>query len=52
MPNLYSRALIRERQERGGRDKKMRCDIMNKGPSNTNAGFENEGDYEARNSPA
>lgn len=48
MPNLYSRALIRGRQERGGRDKKMRCDIMNKGPSNTKAGFENEGNYEAR----
>ena len=30
----------------------MRCDIMNKGPGNTNAGFENEGDYEARNQPS
>ena len=49
MPNVYSRALIRERQERRGRNKKMRCDIMNKGPGNTNAGFENEGDSEARN---
>ena len=49
MPSLYSRALIRGRQESGGRDKKIRCDIMNKGPSNTNVCFANEGDYEAWN---
>ena len=46
--DVITRVLIRGRQERGGRDKKMRCDIMNKGPSNTKAGFENEGNYEAR----